>query len=395
MELDAVRLLRAAAAGHEAVAQDRQLAEDDEAFQAMAAAGAELLRALEAVDGDKDFWKRLRIAAAGSVLLPAVERDALETLLDAELAAVLEALRYAPPPPVYAFIEDTLDAVARACSSQLSSEERVERIDELKYQLAKFSFRLRGLIGDTYTRAPVRRRRLRRAVYKGSGTAAALAIAGVGLGLEAGVGAIGAGAAAAKLGGKLGEMVAQALSERARAELAEGLAPEGEALDRLAEIDPVARQKAFARVLESRIARGVMGYTSLEETADSAFADVDRIERCAHRVGGRSHALIAALQQVRDSLGQAHQLARSGELDAARAALAEAGKWAQAAGQVVDPVELERIRGDHARAEAERAVERAEAERAEQEEQSRLTQERQARLREIAKAQAKPNKLQQ
>jgi hypothetical protein len=97
---DPIRVLEVAKRGRRAVARDRQLAEDDEAFHALAEAGRDLYEALSNVLRDDEFWSQLRKATAGSTLVPPEQRDALEALVERELPAVLEALRYKPPPPV-------------------------------------------------------------------------------------------------------------------------------------------------------------------------------------------------------------------------------------------------------------------------------------------------------
>jgi hypothetical protein len=315
-QADAIRLLEVARRGRLAVERDRQLAEDDRAFRALVDAGADLLEALTAVVADEGFWGHLRGAAEGNALLPPNERDALTLLLESELPAVFEALKYEPPPNVEELLAETMLSVAQVLENQLPLAVRVERIEGLKFGLATFNIRLRQLVEAEMPAAPrLARARLRQAVYQGTGPAVTLGIAAAGIGAELGLGTAGAGAFAARLGGKAGEVVTQAMAALARKRL--GIDREdAEVAAEGFEIDPRARIKAFSRLLESRLSRLATFDRVDEEALALAEADVARLARAVQR--GGAQPLESVIAEVKGGLQEAHRLLAGGPIGAVR-----------------------------------------------------------------------------
>jgi hypothetical protein len=376
---DALRLAELAHRGRLAVARDRELAADDEAFRALVDDGADLLAALSDVVQDEEFWDRLRTAAAGNALLPPDERDALETLLDTELAAVLEALQYSPPPELEALLEETLSAVVNVLESQLSAQARTARIRDLEFELSVFTWHLERLVARTSEVAPAHaRRRLRNAVYTGSGTAIALAITAAGIGAEAGFGALGAGAAAARIGGRAGELLAEAMAERARAHLTEPARSDAEFNAGVDAIEPTVRVKVFARLVESRLARAASDLAPLRETLEAALMDACRLARADERSPHREQETADAIGAVISAINDATESLSAGDNDKALEEVLGALELARWVRVVADPEAL----AQHCREEAERREQerRQEEQRRQVEEEERLRQEEEERL---------------
>ena len=303
-ELDAIRLARTASRGRAAVARDRQLAQDDAVFNGLKKAGAELVTAIDGVRAEAGLWERLEQAARGSTPLPLAEREALEALLEGQLPALVDALEYTPPPEIVEFLDELLNAVAGALDSDLSPEARAEQIAELRFQLGTFTFRLRALLDDEHTQPPrARRRRLRQMVIQGSDATAALAVAAASIGAEAGFTALGVPGFGSKLGGKAAELLAAAVTKKLHDALAE---PDAETLEAFRRIDPDARVKAFARLLEGRLAQAISFDYGIEELLERTEGDFARLERAIERAD-RAAALEGPMSSARRHLQAARK----------------------------------------------------------------------------------------
>jgi hypothetical protein len=267
---------------------------------------------LEDVVADPDFWGGLRAAAVGSALLTENQRATLERLSGSDLTAMLEALQYTPPPPVEAFVEDTMDAIGGVLETDLSAEVRAARVRELEFELISFVMRLRRLLGGRRVTSVPARRRLPNILRRGSKIALSLGVAAAGIASEAGLLALGANPNIAKFGGKTGELVATAAAQQVQRLLPEHEAAELELAITLDAIDPTARARAFLRLLENTIAHAAASEQVTDEAVDRAEVQLARLERAAERAGNRSRELDGALQAV------------AGDLQAARATLAAA-----------------------------------------------------------------------
>jgi hypothetical protein len=306
---DALRLVQAHHRTVAALARDRELAADDEAFRALVRDGQELLANLEDVVADADFWSRLTSAAAGSAVLTDEQRESLEHLSGSELTAVFETLRYAPPPPLETFIEDTLDALDLILESNLPGEVRAARVQNLKFELTTFVMRLRRLLNarTVVVAAGRERRRVRRALRWGSKLVPPLAAAVVGIAGESFLVNLGVDVTTSKIVGKVGEGIAAAGAQRLQVLLDED--PQAGPSVVLEEINPIVRVRAFARVLEGRIARAAEldDLDLLLDTLDYVEAELGRLGRAVQLAGQRSDQLNHALQEIGQYLENARK----------------------------------------------------------------------------------------
>jgi hypothetical protein len=335
---NAISLVQAGNRMAATLARQHEWAADDQAFMALVDAGRALLPALEEVVADADFWSRLSNAAAGSALLTDEERETLGRFSDADLTAMLEALRYAPPPPVETFVEDTMDAVSGVLEVDLSADVRAARVRQLEFELSSFVWRLRRLLDvrRDVTPAPARRR-LRSVLRRGSKIALSLGVAALGIVTEAGFVAHGFDPNVAKFFGKTGEVLATAAATQVENLLPEERAAEVEMAVKLDEIDPTARIKVFLRLLESTLASAATSEEVTDETLDRIEVHLTRLRRAEERTGRRSNELNHALEGIAGSLYLARLgLALPAAMDFARQNLTDALDYCRRAREIIE-----------------------------------------------------------
>ena len=310
---EAVRLQEAAHRTRVVIGREEEFAADDAALVRLRRVGQDLLNALSHVQKDETFWDGLRIAARRSALVPEKQRAGLAALAESQLAPMLGALNYEPPPEMVEFIGRTLGAVRETLDSTQSPLAREEQVEILAWELAAFTQRLRRLLKSARLPKPSLQRRLRSTLSKGSDTATSLAVAAAGVGAEAGFTALGIPG----IGGPLGQVIATAVMKDATRRLAE--IPEAEEITAL---DPVTRTNTSARILEARLAEA--RDDSDEYMLHLASNDLERLRRSVRRLPSQLPEFSAALTAVDEHLAVAREAVDAADHETARTSLTDA-----------------------------------------------------------------------